>query len=203
MNKGDLKYIIGGLTFNVCLLAATFLTGWWLFDSWQIPVFVVFTFWISRMCGLKPLHYKKWQLCGVAAYTLWIILVAIAQMSLGISLILALTCGIILSNPKTTQNISLWKPKGVPSKYQEQKEFVKFNPDNSELLAFENKLKESKDNRDYLVYKCLFRDNLTWQETADLLDIETTRLTPFADKVAFGLLLTITELNNKEKAGKN
>ena len=83
-------------------------------------------------------------------------------------------------------NAFYFKPKGSPSKYQRELDFVKHNPINSNLLAFENMLK-SENNLDYLVYRYIFKDQITWKEASELLDMETCRIVPIADKIAFGL----------------
>ena len=79
-----------------------------------------------------------------------------------------------------------WKPKNEPSKYQKEKDYIKYNPICPQLLVYENLLK-SEDGQKYLVYKYLFKECITWDKAAELLDMETKRILPIADTVAFGL----------------
>ena len=47
---------------------------------------------------------------------------------------------------------------------------IKFEPHNQELLKYEDRLKETDLYR-YYIFKYIFRDGLTWDETMDKLDI--------------------------------
>jgi hypothetical protein len=89
-------------------------------------------------------------------------------------------------NLKLTQ----WKPHGQ-SKYQIELDFIKYNPNNSDLIAFEKRLKDDNDNLTYMCYKYIFKDRLTWAETAERLDIDAPfKLAPIVEKIAFGLRIS-------------
>lgn len=47
---------------------------------------------------------------------------------------------------------------------------IKFDPTNKKLCEYENWLKDN-DTFSYMIFKYIFRENKTWDETMDLLDI--------------------------------
>lgn len=55
-------------------------------------------------------------------------------------------------------------------KYADLFRFIKFDPTNKKLCEYEDRLKDS-DMFTYYVFKYIFRDGLTWDETMDKLDI--------------------------------
>lgn len=60
--------------------------------------------------------------------------------------------------------------KSENGKYAELFRLIKSEPTNSELCKYESWLKEN-NNFSYLVFKYIFREGKTWDETMDLLDI--------------------------------
>lgn len=53
-------------------------------------------------------------------------------------------------------------------------------------MEFESKLK-SGDSLTYLIYKYRFKEQKTFGEISELLDIETNRITEVLDKLAFAI----------------
>lgn len=85
--------------------------------------------------------------------------------------------------------IFYWKPKGA-SNHQKEIDYVKYNPISPDLTTFENKLKSDGDNLTYMTYEYIFKQGLSWEQAASRLQIETPRLTPIVEKVAFGIRLS-------------
>ena len=63
---------------------------------------------------------------------------------------------------------------------------IKYNEFSDELISFENKLKNA-DNLTYMLYKYKFKENRTFEEISQLLDIETNRITEKLDKIDFAI----------------
>ena len=82
----------------------------------------------------------------------------------------------------------LWNNHNEPSKYQDVMEFVKYNEFNDGLIDFEKKLSD-KNALEYLVYKYRFKENKTFSEISELLDLENPRIVEILDKIAFALRL--------------
>lgn len=60
--------------------------------------------------------------------------------------------------------------KSENGRYADLHRFVKFNPTDKRLCQYEDRLKET-DMFTYYIFKYIFRDGLTWDETMDRLDI--------------------------------
>lgn len=93
-----------------------------------------------------------------------------------------------MTGKSNIEDMYLWKNDGEPSKYQDVADFVKYNEFDSTLLEFESKLKE-KSSVDYLVYKYRFKENKTFVEISELLDMDGPRVAERLDKVSFAIRL--------------
>ena len=82
----------------------------------------------------------------------------------------------------------LWNNNGETSKYQDIKDFIKYNEFDDKLIEFETKLKD-RDNLEYLIYKYRFKENRTFSEISELLDLDSPRIVEHLDRVAFALRL--------------
>ena len=80
----------------------------------------------------------------------------------------------------------MWNNNGEPSKYQDIMDFIKYNQFDDKLIEFENKLKEM-DSVEYLVYKYRFKENKTFTEISELLDMDNQRIVERLDKVALAI----------------
>jgi DNA-directed RNA polymerase specialized sigma subunit len=78
-----------------------------------------------------------------------------------------------------------WHNHNEPSKYQDIQEFVKYHEYDDRLLEFEAKLE--KQGIEYLIYKYRFKENKTFKEISELLDMEGPRISEKLDKIAFAL----------------
>ena len=174
------------LSYNIGLTIAVFLTGFWLLDSWKLPLYVMATLYIAKTLIGEPKHYKQAHLCAFWTWTVFVSLFAILEFDLFLSLLLAVFMALIISKKADIKDFHQWKKKHDPSKYQETLDFIKYNPISPELLSFEAKLK-AENNLYYLVYKHLFKERKSWEDVSHILDLESKRLVPIADNIDFGL----------------
>ena len=97
---------------------------------------------------------------------------------------------LILTNRTNIYNIYLWNNCGRLSKYQDVMDFVKNNETDGRLVEFEDRIQaitDTDDNLDYELYKYRFKESRTFKEIAELLDMETPRISEHLDKISFAL----------------
>ena len=75
-----------------------------------------------------------------------------------------------LPNAKELKGKLFFGRKSENGRYADLFRLIKFEPHNQELLKYEDRLKETDLYR-YYIFKYIFRDGLTWDETMDKLDI--------------------------------
>ena len=113
-------------------------------------------------------------------------LFVLLKVDLVISIVFAIFAAFIMTGKSNIQDMYLWNNSGEPSKYADIIEFIKYNQFDDKLIEFEKKLKDM-DSVEYLVYKYRFKDNKTFAEISELLDIENPRIVEKLDKVAFAI----------------
>ena len=147
-------------------------------------IFLVFE--ISRFYFKMPKHYKQWQQCLVWTLIIFLSLFSTLFMLLKIDLLVAIILtvfsGYILTDNANIFDVFMWS--GKKTQYQDIIDYIKYNPLNTKIKEFEDKLQD-QDNLSYLIYKYRFKDLLTFQQISEKLDIETNRITEIQDKVAF------------------
>ena len=75
-----------------------------------------------------------------------------------------------LPNAKELKGKLFFGRKSENGRYADLFRLIKFEPNNKELCKYEDRLKETDLYR-YYIFKYIFRDGLTWDETMDKLDI--------------------------------
>lgn len=182
------KKIFPSLIFNIAETAIIVLTGILL----QLPVnyiiLIMLTFMITRAVFGKPLHFKTWYRCLIWSTLTMLSLFVLLKIDLIISIVFAIFTAFIMTGKSNIGDMYLWKNADEPSKYQDIIEFVKYNELNDKLLEFEHKIKE-RNNLEYLIYKYKFKDNKTFSEMSDLLDMDNPRIVEQLDKIAFAIRL--------------
>lgn len=173
---------IFALLFNVAETLLIFMIGKILKVPANIIIIIMGVFFVSRLIYGKPKHYNKWYRCCIWSSLVFTSLYAISNLDLVAIIILTSFTGLISTGKADIKDIYMWK--GKESKYQDIIDYIKFNPLADDLLDFENKLK-SNDTMLYMLYKYKFKDNKTFTEISNLLDIETNRITELLDKIAF------------------
>ena len=192
MKKFDLKLFLFNLFFNICETIIIFLLGKLIGTETKSIIMIMVAFFICRnVCG-KPKHFKKWYKCLVWSTLILLSLFMLLKIDLKISILFTIFAAIILSGRGDRDGFSLylWKNNGEPSKYQDIMDYVKYHPLDKKLLDFEKAI-EKQDSLLYLVYKYRFKDNLTFKEIEEKIDISDKRITEMLDKIAFAMRITL------------
>ena len=96
----------------------------------------------------------------------------------------------IVSGRADVTDICMWKNNGESSKYQDVMDYIKYHPLDNAIYEFEKKL-ERQDNLAYLIYKYRFKDNLTFNEIEERLDMPTPRISEMIDKIVFAMRIDL------------
>ena len=154
----------------------------WLFEL--IPEYIVLTivYLFSRSKFEEPIHAYGLNICYVCTMLFYLLLfIALklcnilvhdyASFIIVVSLVLLATFSTsALPNKKEEVGKLFFGRKAENGKYADLFRLIKFEPHNKELLRYEDRLKETDLYR-YYIFKYIFRDGLTWDETMDRLDI--------------------------------
>lgn len=149
-----------------------------------VPEYIVLTivYLFSRSKFEEPIHAYGLNICYVCTmlfYALIFITIKLCGYLIGgIETFVVLCCLVLLSTfatstlPNKKEELSklFFGRKKENGKYADLFRFVKFNPTDKRLCDYEDRLKDS-DMFTYYVFKYIFRDGLTWDETMDKLDI--------------------------------
>lgn len=183
-----LKKNWGTLIFNIGETIVIFLIG----KSLDLPIpyiiLIMLTFMISRGFFGKALHFKNWYRCLIWSALIMLSLFVLFKVDLIISIVFAIFSAFIMTGKSNINDMYLWKNNNEPSKYQDIIDFVKYNELDSKLIEFEDKVK-TRNNLEYLIYKYKFKENKTFNEMAELLDLDTPRIVEHLDKLAFAIRL--------------
>lgn len=154
----------------------------WLFEL--IPEYIALTivYLFSRSKFEEPIHAYGLNICYVCTMLFYLLLfIALklcnilvhdyASFIIVVSLVLLATFSTsTLPNKKEEVGKLFFGRKAENGKYADLFKLIKFEPHNKELLRYEDRLKETDLYR-YYIFKYIFRDGLTWDETMDRLDI--------------------------------
>lgn len=174
------------IIFNIAEFLLVILCGIALKIELHNIIMIILSFVVIRLSIGLPKHYKSWQKCLIWTVLVFNSLFILERVDITISLLLTTFTAIILSGHADIRDTFMWQRKGE-SKYTEELEHVKYNPADPRLIAFEERLKADNDNFTLMCYQYIFKQRLTWQETADKLDTETYKLAPTVEKIAFGI----------------
>lgn len=181
-----LKILI--ILFNIVEMIVVYLTGRLL----NLPNEVIFTimllFIIVRMTLGRPLHYKSPYKCFIMTLLVFLSMFVVFHVNLYVSILFTIFDAFLLTGKGNIDDMFMWC--GRTSKYQDIIEFVKYNAFNEKLIKFENALKE-QDNLSYLIYKYRFKDNLTFEQISERLDLDNPRISEIQDNVAFAFRITM------------
>lgn len=183
-----IRNFISTLIFNVAETALIFLIGLLLKLPIEHILTIMFTFMVSRGFFGKVLHFKSWYRCLIWSLLIMLSLFLILKVDLIVSILFAIFSAFIMTGKSNIKDMYLWNNHNEPSKYQDIMDFIKYNPMDDKLLLFEKKLKEI-DSVEYLIYKYRFKDNKTFKEISELLDMDGPRIVEKLDKVAFAIRL--------------
>lgn len=178
------KNIISTIIFNIAETALIFLVGMLLKLEIRDIILVMLCFMVSRGFFGKSLHFKTWYRCLVWSLLILLSLFLILKVDLVISILFTIFSAFIMTGRSNINDMYLWK--GTSTKYADIEEYIKYNSMNNTLLEFERKLKE-QDGLLFLLYKYRFKDNLTFSEISERLDMDNPRIVEKLDKIAFSL----------------
>lgn len=178
------KNIISTIIFNIAETALIFLVGMLLKLEIRDIILVMLCFMVSRGFFGKSLHFKTWYRCLVWSLLILLSLFLILKVDLVISILFTIFSAFIMTGRSNINDMYLWK--GTSTKYADIEEYIKYNSMNNTLLEFEKKLKE-QDGLLFLLYKYRFKDNLTFSEISERLDMDNPRIVEKLDKIAFSL----------------
>jgi len=138
------------------------------------------------------LHYKAWYLCGIWTIAIFVSLFVVARLDFVLSLILTLFAALILSGRANLCDTFLFKPSGQ-TRYRKEIDTVQAilkdsnHPMYNTLLAHEKLILYEGEQYMHEVYTHIFKNGLTLNETARLMDIETTYVSRAGNLVQWGL----------------
>lgn len=149
-----------------------------------IPEYILLTiiYLFSRAKFEEPIHAYGLNICYICTMSFYILLfstIKLCNIMVGrTTTFLILICLVLLStfatstvpNKKEKLGKLFLGRKKENGKYADLFRFIKFDPTNKKLCEYEDRLKDS-DMFTYYVFKYIFRDGLTWDETMDKLDI--------------------------------
>jgi MFS superfamily sulfate permease-like transporter len=176
------------LVFNIGETILILLIGIALVIPIEYILLVMMTFMISRGLFGKALHFKTWYRCLVWSLLILFSLFVILKIDIVLAIIFSIFSAFIMTGKSDINDLYLWKNNNEPSKYQDIIDFVKYNELDDRLIEFENKVK-MRNNLEYLIYKYKFKEERTFSEMSELLDLETPRIVEYLDKIAFAVRL--------------
>ena len=143
----------------------------------QIPIYL---FVRSRL--KEPIHARGLNICFFLTslfYCLMFLVIRLSNFLMGetFTLVLATLLCVLgcyatstVPNKQEEKGKLFFGRKKENGRYADLHRFVKFNPTDKRLCQYEDRLKET-DMFTYYIFKYIFRDGLTWDETMDKLDI--------------------------------
>ena len=187
MKKINTK-LIRLLVFNIAETTLILLIGLSLKIEVKHLIITMLTFMISRACFGTALHFKNWYRCLIWSLLILFSLFTILKVDLIVSVLFSIFSAFIMTGKSNIKDMYLWKNSSEPSKYQDIIDFIKYNELDTKLIEFEQKVK-TKSNLEYLIYKYKFKDQKTFSEMRELLDMDTPRIVEQLDKIAFAIRL--------------
>lgn len=178
------KSFLFSLFFNIVETIIIFMVGLIFELSHNEIIALMVTFFFTRLLCGKPKHYATWYRCLVWSLLVFTSLFALTDLHILVVLLLTVFTGYIATGRADISDMYMWK--GKSSKNKDVEEYIKYHPLDDKLLEFENKLKQ-QDNLSYLLYKYRYKENLSFTEIADKIDLDTPRVSEQIDKIAFSL----------------
>ena len=179
------KVFIRVLIFNIAETILIFLIGRLLNLPINFIIIIMLTFCISRGFLGKALHFKTWYRCLIWSSLILLSLFLILKIELKLAVLFTIFSAFIMTGKSNIQDMYLWKPNRE-SKYSDIDEYIKYNLASDKLIQFEENLKKY-DEVLYMIYKYRFKENLTFAEMSERLDMENVRIVEKLDQVAIAL----------------
>ena len=176
------KRYLPSIIFNFAEILVIFLAGKLLGLKLEIILAIFGIFVMIRISLGGALHYKSPYKCAIWSLLVFLSLFVLTNVGIGVSIIMAIFCAFILTTKGNIQDGLEWK--GKETKYADIDEFIKYNSMDTKLIEYEEKLRK-QDNLTYLIYKYRFRDNMTFSQMSERLDLENPRIAEKLEQIAF------------------
>lgn len=178
------KKFLFSLCFNIVETIVIFMIGLIFEISPSLIIVLMATFFLSRsLCG-QPKHYNKAYRCFIWSLLTFTSVYALTDLHIIATILLTIFAGFIATGRADINDLYQWK--GKSSNYSDIEEYIKYNSMNDKLLEFERKLKE-QDNLLFLLYKYRFKENLTFSQISEKLDLENPRIVEKLNTIAFSI----------------
>lgn len=184
--KDKILLYLPSIIFNVVEVIVIALIGMLLNLRIELMIIILVLFAIIRMSLGGAMHYKDWYKCMVWSALVFLSLFVVAKANILICILMTIFCACVLTQRGNISDIFMWKGKNT--KYSDIDDYIKYHLLDDKLIDFENKIKE-QDKLDYLIYKYRFKDNLTFTEITEKLDMANPRIVEKLDKIAFAIRL--------------
>lgn len=172
------------LFFNIIETIVIFMIGLIFKLSPSLIIILMLVFFFTRLLCGQPKHYNKWYRCFLWSTLTFTSVYALTDLHIIATILLTIFAGFIATGRADIQDLYQWK--GKSTKYSDIEEYIKYNSMNDTLLEFERKLKE-QDNLLFLLYKYRFKENLTFAEISEKLDLENPRIVEKLNTIAFSI----------------
>lgn len=182
------KRVFSSIIFNIAETVLILLIGKLLNLPINYIIATMVSFMISRGFFGEAFHFKTWYRCLIWSMLIMLSLFVLLKVDLIISITFAVFAAFIMTGKANVEDMYLWKNNDEPSKYADIINYIKYNELDDKLLEFEHKIQE-RNKLEYLVYKYRFKENKTFNEMSELLDIDTPRIVEYLDKIAFAMRL--------------
>ena len=182
------RNILSTIVFNITETVLILLVGLALNLDIKLVIMIMLTFMISRGFFGKALHFKTWYRCLIWSLLIMMSLFVLLKVDLVLSILFAVFSAFIMTGKSNIKDMYLWNNHNEPSKYQDVMDFIKYHSLDDKLLEFEEKIKK-RDSLEYQIYKYRFKDYKTFGEISELLDMETSKIVIYLDKIAFAIRL--------------
>lgn len=181
------------IVYEIVTISSNLAIGSYLFGiPFGKAVSIFMTFFIASLLIGGKMHFRPWYQCMFWSCHLLIGCCYLYSEDIYLCYLLCILFAYLLSHKAdlkdTDFRISQWKPRNQ-SKYQKELDYVKYNPISPDLIAFESRLESENDNFTFMCYRYIFKQGMSWDRAAEELQIESKRLCPVIDKIAFGIRL--------------
>ena len=190
MNENKVLRFISVLIFNIAEVIVVFLLGKLFGIDTNIVISIMLSFILFKFIFKKTKHYKSIYTCFIWTILVFLSLFLLSSLSMINILMFTAFTAFIVSGKADISDITMWKNNGEPSKYQDVVDYIKYHPMDKDLMDFEETLKR-QDSLLYLVYKYRFKDQLTFKEIEEKIDVSDKRITEMLDKIAFAMRMTL------------
>ena len=178
------KKFLFSLFFNIIETIIIFMIGLIFNLNASFIIVLMVTFFLTRLLCGQPKHYNKWYRYFVWSLLTFTSVYALTDLHIIATILLTIFAGFIATGRADINDLYQWK--GKSSKYSDIEEYIKYNSMNDTLLEFERKLK-AQDNLLFLLYKYRFKENLTFAEISEKLDLDNPRIVEKLNTIAFSI----------------